>query len=74
MVSDNLLQDTEPSYYLIKYEKIRSFTFTAKHWHSFNPLCEVCYCYYDLTMPPGLVQMTCSKFNPQLVERTNKND
>jgi hypothetical protein len=53
MVSDNLLRDTKPCYYLIKDENIHGFTIIAKHWHSFNPLREVFYYYDDVMMPLG---------------------
>jgi hypothetical protein len=51
MVSDNLLRDVEPCYYLVKNEKIRCVSIIVKCWHSLDPLCEVVYRYNDVMMP-----------------------
>jgi hypothetical protein len=74
MVSDNILWDVKPCYYMVKNETSHCFSIIVKRWHSLDPLCEVVYRYDDVTMPPGLIQVTCSKFNPPLGERTNNND
>jgi hypothetical protein len=53
MVSDNLLQDVEPRYYLIENKESHCLAIIIERWHSFDPLCEVFYCYDDISMPPG---------------------
>jgi hypothetical protein len=74
MVSENLLQDVEPCYYLIENKQSCHLTIIIKCWHSLDPLCEVFYCYDDIMMPPGLSHVACIKINTPLSEGTNTND
>jgi hypothetical protein len=74
MVSENILRDTESSYYMIENEKGSSFPVTVKRQHSFDPLNEVVDYYDDIMMSLDGRHVTCSEINPPLGEGTNNNN
>jgi hypothetical protein len=74
MVSDNLPRDDEPFYYLIEEKESCSLSIIFKHWHSFDPLCEVVYSYDDIVVPPCRRRVASSVINPPLGEDTNCDD
>jgi hypothetical protein len=61
---------SKPYYYLVKQKESCGLAIIFKHWHSFNPLCEVVYFYNDITVPPCERRVACSVINPRKMTAT----
>jgi len=71
MVSDNLFTNTEPGNSLIEEKQGRCVTVILESRYSLNPLSKLVYGHDDILLISYRRQITTSKINAQLCERTN---